>query len=119
MKATTRSGSAPNAAIVSSARLTGLGRRPTPSGVDGCQDPCLGVEQGHGNAVGDEDGQGRIGCGRDQDVGGGDGIVHPQRSPAALGVTHDGGRGAVHLFGEDDGVQFDPEGIAPHVSGSR
>ena len=105
MKAMTCSGRAPSAPMALERAGAGLRRGAPPAGVHDGQHAGLGVEQGDGDAVGDEDGQRRIQSGRDEDVGRGDGIVHPPGAPAPLGGAHDGRPGAVHLFGEDQVVR--------------
>ena len=88
----------------------GLGRRAPPPGVDRGQHPRLGVEERHGHAVSDEDGQCRMEVGRDENVGRRNGVVHLSRSPAALDRSHNGGDRTVDLLGEDHGVEIDAEG---------
>ena len=78
--------------------------------MDGGHDARLGVDQRDRGAVGDEDDHDGGRLGRDHDVGGGNRLVQTVHPPAPIRRADDGDPGAVHLLGEDQGAQVDPEG---------
>ena len=75
------------------------------------QDVCCRIDEGEGDAVGHQDHERDVGTGRDEGVGGRDGVLEVVDTPPRVTGAHELGARTMDLLREDHGTERNAEGL--------